>query len=358
MTPAGTPVSRRSSGHWRSTVRDVAFALLSGPIFDRATAAYVRLKNASVARRRRRSDRNSMRRWLDRPDNLGVRELHDLLLRRAVSSRVPIDAAERDFAAMQLLVGIARQPTLANALVLRGGAALRWFHVPGSRFARDLDFTVGTDVPPGFDDLVGQVASTVENSLAAVYGQGSFAAGVRPGHHVRPNVRALTLTLRFPWQHAAHPTAVPLEVQTGEAPFLPTVWLPALPDYGERVQVMLRCLCIEECVAQKLETLLTISHSLGANGGAARSPVIDYHDLGKILDGRLPALDRELVRRALAPRCAQCGTSFASVEDFFAARLVRYAESLWRTALSDVCGHPEPCRRSLALLKPRVAAIL
>lgn len=259
---------------------------------------------------------------------------------------------------MHLLIGIAGRPELADVLTLRGGAALRWLHVPRFRPARDLDLTVHRILPSNLDDLLLQATSRAVASLTARFGQGSFGIGVRPGSHLRPDVGVLEVTLRFPWRSVANPLTVSIETEPSLAPLLPPVWATAFNDYGESATVRLRCFRIEECLAQKLETLLTISRALKAGRGAARSPVIDYYDLEAVLGRSAPAIDRDLLVRTLAFRCEQCGTSFSSVEDFFAPALVAYADSLWRTALGDVDGDPGSCRRTLGSLRPRVATLL
>ena len=358
MAPSAAPNSAQGRGSWRPAGRKAAYSVLPRSVFDVVAAAYVRLKNSAAALARRRSDRIVLAGSARSRHHAEIVRLHGSLVRRAAQRRIPIDSLERDFAMMHLLIGIAGQPELADVLALRGGAALRWLHVPCFRPARDLDLTVQGSLPSHFDDLLLQATSRAVASLTARFGQGSFEIGVRPGSHLRPDVTVLDVTLRLPWRSVANPLTVSIETEPSLAPLLPPVWAAVFNDYGEGAAVRLRSLRTEECLAQKLETLLTISRALEAGRGAARSPVIDYYDLADVLGRPAPAIDHDLLVRALASRCERCGTSFSSVEDFFAPALVAYADSLWRTALADVDGDPGSCRRTLGSLRPRVAGLL
>jgi predicted nucleotidyltransferase component of viral defense system len=67
----------------------------------------------------------------------------DRHLRKIARSRpgTPFWVLEKDYALGYLLTGMASVSALHDALVLKGGTALRKFYFAGYRFSEDLDFS-------------------------------------------------------------------------------------------------------------------------------------------------------------------------------------------------------------------------
>jgi predicted nucleotidyltransferase component of viral defense system len=66
----------------------------------------------------------------------------DELQRRAAQASIRVELQERDYTLGWFLLGLAQTPDLLQAVVFKGGTALRKMYFPTYRFSQDLDFTV------------------------------------------------------------------------------------------------------------------------------------------------------------------------------------------------------------------------
>ena len=62
---------------------------------------------------------------------------------------IPWEALERDYLLSWILAGISRTPVLRDALVFKGGTALRKCYFGDYRFSEDLDFSTLKGIPTG-----------------------------------------------------------------------------------------------------------------------------------------------------------------------------------------------------------------
>ncbi len=83
----------------------------------------------------------------------------------------PFWVLEKDYALGYVLAGIAQVPALADALVIKGGTALRKFYFADYRFSEDLDFSATTRPP----DVAAAMQAAVQFAQALLLEQGPFA---------------------------------------------------------------------------------------------------------------------------------------------------------------------------------------
>ena len=247
-----------------------------------------------------------------------------------------MDVVERDYAIGHVLAALYARGGLAEALVFKGGTALKKAYFGDYRFSVDLDFT-SIDGPRGAA-LMTDMAAVAEDAQGRLYEHGAFsvAASRRPGQGPHPTGQeAFKMLVGFPW-HGQPLCSIKLEVTVDEPLLLPAADRPLLHGYQEPLEAHLRCYALEEIAAEKLRTILQAQKRAGEHRWL-RNCARDYYDLWRLCVGSAPVpLDFATVRRILPDKCAVREVGFTSVDDFFPSLVVEDAARRWDSSLANL----------------------
>jgi len=279
-------------------------------------------------------------------------EQHLHALARAQGA-APFWVLEKDYALGYVLAGMAQIPALADALVIKGGTALRKFYFADYRFSEDLDFSATTRLP----DVAAVMQAAVQGTQALLLEQGPFAATLerltlRDPHPGGQD--AFTVRVRFP-SHREALCRLKVEITYDEEIILPPVARALLQAYPAPPAANWRCYALEEIVAEKLRALLQSRARLHARGWGATRVCRDYYDLWSVL--ARGTLNLALLPEILERKCASRQVTFTDHEDFLAPELRAVAEAEWEGQLRPFVPTAPPAAQVLAELAECLAAL-
>ncbi|MFP4395022.1 MAG: nucleotidyl transferase AbiEii/AbiGii toxin family protein [Anaerolineales bacterium] len=241
----------------------------------------------------------------------------------------PFWVLEKDYALGYLLTGMAQVSLLHDALVLKGGTALRKFYFTDYRFSEDLDFSAVAQL----SDVDAAMQEAIEATEGQLQAQGPFAVigerlVLRDPHPGGQD--AFIVRVRFP-AHREPFCRLKVEITYDEEVLLPPIECPLLHRYPDPPQVMWHCYTLGEIVAEKLRALLQSYARLKERGWGASRVCRDYYDLWYMLSQASPETD--VLSDLLARKCALRQMSFVSSEDFLAQELQAVARTEWEHQL-------------------------
>lgn len=245
---------------------------------------------------------------------------------------IPQDVIEKDYALSYILAGIYSQPAIKEALVFKGGTALKKLYFGEYRFSEDLDFSA-RESPTG-ERLENLLHEAVEEARQLMSDHGPFTLQIERYLEREPHPHgqdAFTIRVRFPW-HPSPLCRIKVEITHNEPVLLEPQRRRLLHGYGEELKCDICCYPLEEIVAEKLRTLLQ-THQKLVTRGWNRPRARDYYDLWRILDEFNEELDTTLIGRLLERKNAHRGVSFHSVDDFFTNELVSETSRHWNSNL-------------------------
>ncbi len=266
---------------------------------------------------------------------------------------VPFWVLEKDYALGYVLAGMARVPSLADMLVIKGGTALRKFYFADYRFSEDLDFSATMRA----SDIAAAMQAAAEHAQEWLLEQGSFAVTVerltlRDPHPGGQD--AFTVRVRFP-SHREALCRLKVEITYDEEIILPPVKRPLLLAYPSPPAVNWRCYPLEEIVAEKLRALLQSRARLHARGWGASRVCRDYYDLWSVLNRG--TLNIAVLPDLLERKCALRQVMFTDHQDFLAPELRAVAEVEWERQLRPFVPAAPTATQVLAELTERFAAL-
>ena len=256
---------------------------------------------------------------------------------RAEAARLgaPIDLVERDYALGHVLSTIYGRPLLQDALVFKGGTALKKAYFGDYRFSVDLDFTAVRG--PRGDELLAEVIDVGRATAErlAEYGPFEMLTDRLPGSGAHPGRQeAFKLRLRFPWQSTPM-CSIKMEITMDEPVLLPATQRPLLHDYGESLPGLLRCYSLEEIVTEKLRTIRQALRRL-EEGRWLRNCARDYYDLWRLCVDPAVSVDLTEVARILPEKLLVRSVDAQSPDDFFPAAVVEGARRQWDSSLGNL----------------------
>ena len=237
----------------------------------------------------------------------------------------PFWVLEKDYALGYLLAGMAQVPALHDALILKGGTALRKFYFADYRFSEDLDFSAVAHV----DDVDVAMQAAVVAAETQLQARGPFTVTLERLELRDPHPggqSAFTARVRFP-THREPLCRLKVEITYDEDILLSPVTCPLLHRYPDPPQAMWRCYRLEEIVAEKLRALLQSHARLRERGWGASRVCRDYYDLWYVLSHS--ALDISLLPDMLTRKCALRQVTFTSASDFLAVELQTVVRAEW-----------------------------
>lgn len=171
---------------------------------------------------------------------------------------------ERDYVNGWLLAGLSRSP-LREALVLKGGNALRKAYFANTRYSKDLDFS--TPGPMSHEFLRAEVeaaCSYVSERTGVAFDNGRLV--VEDKRRVSKDLEVLQVRayfVDFYGQRQTVPLRVFMDVTQYERLWMPAAELPLLHPYSDAsacAGTTVRCMALEEILASKLKCLLQRRH--------------------------------------------------------------------------------------------------
>jgi predicted nucleotidyltransferase component of viral defense system len=266
-----------------------------------------------------------------------VRSLRSRIQEAARQHGVPPDVVEKDYALSYVLAGVSSRPELTDALVFKGGTALKKLFFGDYRFSEDLDFS-SADRAPKQDELAQALHAAAEGASALLSAHGPFAVEFARYPERGPHPRgqeAFVIRVQFPW-HRQPLCSIKLEVSHDEPILLAPQKRPLIHGYeGEELLANVCCYQLEEIVAEKLRTLLQTEQRIIERGWSRRH-ARDYYDLWRILEHLGHTLDADQVRAILQKKCAHREVGFDHLDDFFTDELLRAARLNWNASLQTL----------------------
>jgi uncharacterized protein len=240
-------------------------------------------------------------------------------LARDGGRRIVEAVLERDYCLAWFLVGLSRSE-LRQALVFKGGTALKRCYFGDYRFSEDLDFTMAE--PGDLDGILAgleTVYTEVQRASGIVFG---FARADRKSHH---NSHTFYLSYEGPVPRAS-PNEIKVDVTIREELVRPVEDRPVLRGYEEYedlpADVTVRAYSLEEIAIEKLVALTD----------KARNEPRDLYDLWHLISERrvelaslIPEIEKKLDFRR---------RNRMSMADELGAKEARY-KKLWTVRLAS-----------------------
>lgn len=279
--------------------------------------------------------------------------VEQLLRAAAREQQVAYWVLEKDYALGYLLAGMAQIPELAEALILKGGTALRKFYFADYRFSEDLDFSAV--LRPADIDTAMQAAAAATQTL--LFAQGPFAVAVerlwlRDPHPGGQD--SFTVRVRFP-THREALCRLKVEITYDEVLLVPPITRSLLHPHPPPLHVDWRCYALEEVVAEKLRALLQSRARLHLRGWGASRVCRDYYDLWYLLAHS--SLNLSLLPALLAQKCALRQVTFTGADDFLAPELQAVARAEWEHQLRPFAPDAPSATQVLADLAERLTTL-
>ena len=271
---------------------------------------------------------------------------------------IPWEVLERDYLLSWILAGVSQVPALGDALVFKGGTALKKCYFGDYRFSEDLNFSGLDDVPT--DDEMERLVSEacdVAVRLLDEYAPVEIVYNRYTEREPHPGGQeAFTIRARLPWQ--SHPqTRVMIEVTVDEPVLRPVQRRKVIHEYGEPLEADIRVYSLEEVIAEKLRAILQQADMFEKRGWS-RSRARDYYDLWQVLGTYREQMDLTDFRSLLHQKCARRGVAFEGPEDFFHSRMLAYVGDTWAQWLGPLVPGLPPFETVIGSLRPQVEALV
>ncbi len=287
-----------------------------------------------------------------------MRPLRTRLLESRGLLGIPWEVLERDYLLSWVLAGISQVPVLQDALVFKGGTALRKCYFGDYRFSEDLDFSALEGVPQGEEmERLVKVACETAVGLLEEYAPVDISCERYTEREPHPGGQeAFAIRARFPWQSRLQ-TRVMIEVTMDERVLLPAERRQVIHDYGEPLNAEVKVYSLEEIVAEKLRALLQQADVFERRGWS-RSRARDYYDLWRVLGEYGDCLNLEGFDSVLRQKCSVRAVSFTGPDDFFHDAMLAYVEETWEQWLGPLVPGLPSFNTVINGLRPQLAALV
>jgi len=230
------------------------------------------------------------------------------LQRLANRQKVALGILEKDYVLTEVLKALWQVPVLNEALVFKGGTALRKVYFPHWRYSEDLDFTVRNAIAR---EELGQILETWYRQVDQT-SQIRLATKMlhRPDGYARVRTQFLG--------PLGHPGMIYMDLSFDELLCLEPEYRSVLTVPFVDEQRMLFVYPLEELLAEKMRSLL--------ERGKSR----DYYDVWRLLKEHSSQLNLHLLGTVLVQKLAHKSLGLASVTDFIptdSRELRRYWEN-------------------------------
>jgi hypothetical protein len=248
--------------------------------------------------------------------------------------------------------------SLRNALIFKGGTALKKCYFGDYRFSEDLDFSALGKAPTGesMEAAIRQAcaaASKMLNEYAPVeiITERYTERDPHPGGQ-----EAFTIRAKFPWQRGPQ-TSIMIEVTMDENILKPTPERSIIHEYGELIDAHVRVYSLEEIVAEKLRAILQHVEKLKLRGWS-RSRARDYYDLWRVLGVYRDQMDLTNFAAFLHAKCSIRGVVFTGPDDFLQRSMLAYVEKDWTQWLGPLVPELPAFSTVIGELRPQIESLI
>jgi hypothetical protein len=240
---------------------------------------------------------------------------------------VPFWVVEKDYALSYLLKAISMTDDLGDALVLKGGTALRKLYFRDYRFSEDLDYsTRQIDPIAGLDAKINRAVQNAEELLQE---KGPFRIEHEPMALRDPHPGGqFSYTVRVQFPHHREPICrLKVEITIDEPVLLKPDSRSILHDFPESMEGVVLVYQLHEVVAEKLRALLQSIARIEERGWGTGRVSRDYYDLWYLLKNQDFSGDElvDLTREKASHRNVQANAA----SDFFSPTLQELARRQW-----------------------------
>jgi predicted nucleotidyltransferase component of viral defense system len=244
---------------------------------------------------------------------------------KSAESRIDISILERDYVIGWVLKGIFDDASLSEALVFKGGTALRKVYFASYRFSEDLDFTT---IKPLSKLSETQIRESLEDACRKVYAQSGIELTLADFKQTRDELgeEAFEGKIQYvgPRGHrAGNPPRVKLDITLYEQVLLPPNTVPILHPYSdvEDCYAVVPTYRLDEIVAEKLRAILQRTRSR------------DIYDLWYLLKFHKDALNTSTIYDVFKKKCEYKNVDFKGIEDFFKPELMESHKLAWEPSI-------------------------
>ncbi len=267
--------------------------------------------------------------------------VQQLLRKQADLHGVQFWIIEKDYALSYLLKAISMTEGLGDALVLKGGTALRKLYFREYRFSEDLDYST-REIGP-IAELDTRFNRAIKKAEDLLQDNGPFRIEYEPLVLREPHPEgqsSYTVRVQFPY-HRQPVCRLKVEITIDEPVLLRPAKRPILHDFPESMTGEVPVYQLQEVVAEKLRALLQSLARIEDRGWGTGRISRDYYDLWYLLKNKDFSGDElvDLTREKSSLRNVQART----VSDFFSPVLIELARRQWEQQLRTfVPSAPDP----------------
>ncbi|HEY3374465.1 MAG TPA: nucleotidyl transferase AbiEii/AbiGii toxin family protein [Candidatus Aquicultor sp.] len=232
---------------------------------------------------------------------------------------------ERDYVISWFLSGIYADAVLAEALVFKGGTALRKVYFPNYRFSEDLDFTVAISSEQLTKEILYERLQNVARSVSALSGISfSLVSFERTRDVLGEEAFASKVAYVGPMQNrSSSPPRIKLDITFYEDVIFPTNKLSLIHGYSDEYMCAreIRVYALEEIVAEKLRSILQ------------RNRPRDIYDLWSLLCKNTHEINLCELVRGFYKKCEHKKVAFTGINDFFTPERLDSHANAWEKTL-------------------------
>ncbi len=238
---------------------------------------------------------------------------------------------EKDYAISYLLKAISTTDDLGDALVLKGGTALRKLYFRNYRFSEDLDYSTREIGPVA--ELDTKISRAVINAEELLQENGPFRIEYEPLVLRKPHPggqSSYIVRVQYP-DHRQPICRLKVEITIDEPVLLKPEYRSIIHEFPENLPGKAPVYQLQEIVAEKLRALLQSLARIEDRGWGAGRVSRDYYDLWHIL--KSVDLSGEELVNLTREKSAHCSVKANSVDDYFSPALQEIARRQWEKQL-------------------------
>lgn len=242
----------------------------------------------------------------------------EALRRIARSQGIRVDWAEKDYVMSWLLKDLYENSCLNEALVFKGGTALKKVYFPETwRLSHDLDFTDVAGLDPE------KIRRCLEEVLTSIAQRSGLSLSLSSFRTIRAGVDA---KIQFAGP-LAHKNQLSLDITFGEKLVTEPEWRTASTGYPDAPSIRVKVYSLREILAEKIRSIM--------QRGKSR----DYYDVWRLLEEN--GFDMVAIRELLVEKCNTKGVNYDPGLIFDAEHLKEVGK-YWQSSLGElVRGLPE-----------------
>ena len=241
----------------------------------------------------------------------------------AAQARIDPGIAEKDYVLSKMLMALSQVDGFQDALVLKGGTALKKCYYPGWRFSEDLDFTARGTLKPGeiermFGDAPeiairqsGLPLRVIEYSRYPKAGDKLTAAQLKLGYDG---------PLR---KSSGQKNNIRVDIALDEKILSEPVTKRVHRQFPDDVEAEIPVYSLEEIVGEKMRSIL--------ERGKSR----DYYDVWLLLASHQKDFSVAAAVKILARKCRHRGLARPALDDFFDPARTDEARRYWERGLAN-----------------------